>query len=254
MKLTVIGCSGTFPGPRSSASCYLVRAQHGGRTWSLVLDLGNGALGALQRHVDLDDVDVVALSHLHPDHCVDLAAYYVERTYRPGGRLPRLPVLGPSETPSRMAGIYGAPDGGPGLTKVFEFISWEPDREFASGPFRLRVKRVKHPVEAYAVRVECAGRTLVYSGDTGPCAALVELARGADLMLCEASFLDGDDNPDDLHMTGREAGEHAAQAKVGRLLLTHIPPWHEPERILAEARPAFSGPIGLAHPGATYHC
>ena len=72
MRLTVVGCSGSFAGPASAASCYLVQADSGGRTWSLVLDLGSGALGSLQRHVSPDQLDAVVLSHLHPDHCVDL--------------------------------------------------------------------------------------------------------------------------------------------------------------------------------------
>ena len=73
MRLTVIGCSGSFAGPLSPASSYLVRADDAtGRTWNLLLDLGNGALGALQRHLDLAALDAVAISHLHPDHCSDL--------------------------------------------------------------------------------------------------------------------------------------------------------------------------------------
>ena len=85
MRLTVVGCSGSFAGPASPASSYLVQAEHDGRTWSIVLDLGNGALGPLQRYVDLADLDAVFISHLHPDHCVDLCGLYVTRKYRPGG-------------------------------------------------------------------------------------------------------------------------------------------------------------------------
>ena len=51
MKVTIIGCSGSFPGPTSPASCYLLQAEHQGRVWSIVLDLGNGSLGVLQRHI-----------------------------------------------------------------------------------------------------------------------------------------------------------------------------------------------------------
>ena len=69
MRVTVIGCSGSVPGPASPASCYLVEADDdGGRTWRVVLDLGNGALGPLQRHLDPTTLDAVLLSHLHHDH------------------------------------------------------------------------------------------------------------------------------------------------------------------------------------------
>jgi ribonuclease BN (tRNA processing enzyme) len=249
--MTVVGCSGSYPGPESPASCYLLQAGHEGRTYSLVVDLGNGALGGLQRHVDLADVDAVVLSHLHVDHCIDLASYYVVRTYQPGGMLPPLPVHGPAGGSARVAAASGFPDQ-TGVDKVFDFFDWQSGRPVQLGPFTVTPAQVAHPVETYALRIEEQGRVLVYSGDSGPSTALVDLASGADLFLCEASFLVGGDNPPDLHLTGREAGLHASRAGVGRLLLTHIPPWHDPARILAEAVPEFSGPVELAETDAVY--
>lgn len=252
MRLTVVGCSGSYPGPESAASCYLLQAPYEGRIWSLVVDLGNGALGALQRHVDLADVDAVALSHLHVDHCVDLTSYQVVRTYRPGGPLPALPVHGPKGTAERIAAASGVAEGDDAEGDAFGWVDWEPETATSIGPFVVTPVRVAHPVETYALRIEHAGRVLVYSGDTGPSPALVEAARGADLLLCEASFLEGDTNPPDLHLTGREAGQHAAAAGVGQLVLTHVPPWHDPSRVLAEAEAEFTGPVELASPGTAY--
>ena len=104
MRLTIVGCSGSFAGPSSPASCYLVQAEHEGRTWNLVLDLGNGALGALQRHIDPMDIDAVVLSHLHSDHCLDLCGLYVMHRYLPTAASPaRIPVYGPRRTGERMA-------------------------------------------------------------------------------------------------------------------------------------------------------
>ena len=97
VRLTIIGCSGSFPGPDSPASCYLMEADG----FRLLLDLGNGALGPLQRHTGLYDIDAVCLSHLHADHCLDLTAYWVARTYAPDGAPPRIPVLGPAGTAQR---------------------------------------------------------------------------------------------------------------------------------------------------------
>ncbi len=93
---------------------------------------------------------------------------------------------------------------------------------------------------------------VAYSGDTGPCQELVDLASGADLLLCESAFVEGGDNPVDLHLTGKQAGVVAAEAGVGRLVLTHIPPWHDPSVPLAEAREAFDGPLEAAVTGSTY--
>jgi ribonuclease BN (tRNA processing enzyme) len=121
------------------------------------------------------------------------------------------------------------------------------------GPFRVVTDRVNHPVETYAVRLECGGRTLAYSADTGESPALVDLARNADLLLCEASYLDGRSNPPNLHLTGRQAGEHATKAEVSRLLLTHlVQSWGDPACTLAEATGAFDGPVRLVRPGDGY--
>ena len=247
MRLTVVGCSGSFPAAESACSSYLVEADG----YRLLLDLGSGALGPLQRYTDPYQVDAVVLSHLHPDHCMDLCGYYVARKYRPGGPvLPRLPVYGPDRTAERMAGAYGMSQD-PGMREAFDFRTLRPGR-FELGPFTLRVDRVNHPVETFATRVEHDGRSVTYSADTGESDGLVRLAAGTDLLLCEASFLDGRDVVPNLHLNGRQAGEHAARAGAGRLVLTHIPPWTDAERNLADGCGAFTGPVELARPGTAY--
>src|ERR1700721_124293 len=104
MRLTVVGCSGSFPGPDSPASCYLLDAEG----FRLVVDMGNGALGALQRYAGLFEVDAICLSHLHADHCVDVASYSVARLWAPGGRGPPLAVDGPAGTAERVAQVLGS--------------------------------------------------------------------------------------------------------------------------------------------------
>jgi ribonuclease BN (tRNA processing enzyme) len=138
------------------------------------------------------------------------------------------------------------------IHKAFTFVEWSEDAHYDIGPLHVTVRKVAHPVPCFAMRVEHEGRSLVYSGDTGPTEALVTLAQGADLLLCESSFVEGDDNDADLHLTGREAGDHAQRAGVDRLLLTHIPPWRDRDRALSEATPAFDGSVELAQPGASY--
>jgi ribonuclease BN (tRNA processing enzyme) len=143
------------------------------------------------------------------------------------------------------------PDSRDGLRDVFDFAAVTPaEREL--GPFRLRFERVNHPVPTHAVRVTAAGRSLAYSGDTGPSEGLVAVAEGADLLLCEASFADGAANPPNLHLTGTQAGEHAAKAGAGRLLVTHVPPWIDAARARDDAAAAFAGPTELATAGSRY--
>ena len=246
----MIGCSGSYPGPESSASCYLLEAEHEGRTWRLVMDMGSGALGTLHRYLDPTLVDGVVLSHLHADHCLDLCGFYVLRKYHPAGAQPKIPVWGPEGTALRMAKAYDL-DQDPGMNEEFDFVV-HPAGPYTFGPFTITATEVCHPVTAYALRIEAEGHVLTYSGDTGVCDALIEAARGADLFLCEASFVEGGDNPPDLHLTGKEAAEAATAAAVGRLVVTHIPPWHDGEVVLAEARGSYDGDVTLAAVGETY--
>ncbi|TDE33097.1 MBL fold metallo-hydrolase [Actinomadura sp. 6K520] len=247
MRVTVIGCSGSFPGPDSPASSYLIEADG----FALVLDLGNGALGSLQRFRSLYEIDAVCISHLHADHCLDLCGYWVARTYRPGGPPPPIPVYGPAGTAARMARAYDL-DPDPGMSGTFDFRTLRRGHQ-QIGPFRITAALMPHPVEAYAFRIEHDGKALAYSGDTGPSDDLVELASGADLFLCEASFLDGPGLPSELHLTAREAGEHAARAEVGRLVLTHLVPWNDADLSLKEAKASpYGGDIELARVGARY--
>jgi ribonuclease BN (tRNA processing enzyme) len=251
MRLTVIGCSGSYPGPDSPASSYLVEADDGSRTWRLLLDLGSGALGKLQELSDPLAIDAVFLSHLHPDHWFDMSGYYVLRKYHPAGTQPRIPVYGPRGTGRRMAEAYGLPST-PGMGQEFDVHEYDEQQPVSVGPVKVEVVQVLHPVDAFALKVTHEGRSLVYSGDTAFCEALVGLTRGADLLLAEAAFREGDDNPPNLHMTGRDAALTAVQAGVPRLVLTHVPPWFDRQDAYDDARPVFGGQLELARCGETY--
>ena len=243
MRLTIVGCAGSFPGPDSPASCYLIEADG----FRLVLDLGNGALGALQRFAELQDIDAICLSHQHADHCLDMCAYSVVRTYHPDGRMPPIPVYGPARTGERLSRALGL-DPGTSMTDAFDFITLTPGT-IEIGPLLVTVDHVNHPVETFAFRLAHGGVSIAYSADTGPADALVTLASGADLLLCEASFVDGPGLPADLHLTARQAGEHAARAGAGQLVLTHLVTWNDRERTRAEAAAAFGGQLSLAAAG-----
>ncbi|GAA1846334.1 MBL fold metallo-hydrolase [Pseudonocardia ailaonensis] len=251
----VLGCSGSGPGPGSPASGYLVEA---GDT-RLTLDLGNGTFGALQRHLDPWELDACVFSHLHPDHCADFSSLLVWRRYHPAppydATRNRLAVHAPVEAPERFAAAYApsaAERAETDLSDVMAFGVLSDGCETTVGGAVLRAGAVDHPCEAYGLRVEHGGRSLVYSGDTGPCDGLVDLARGADVLLCEASWPHSDAMPAGVHLSGRQAGEHAAAAGVGRLLLTHVPIWTDADVILAEAKEAFDGPVELVRPDAAY--
>jgi ribonuclease BN (tRNA processing enzyme) len=243
MELTVVGCSGSFPGPDSAASCYLAEADG----FRVLLDLGSGALGALQRHASLDGIDAICLSHLHGDHCLDMCGYHVARRFHPAGPLPPIPVYGPARTAERLDRVVGL-DHGAAMADVFDFVTLAPGK-IEIGPFAVTLDRMNHPVETFGFRLEHGGRAIAYSADTGPSEALITLAAGADVLLCEASFAEGGTLPADLHLTAGQAAEHATRAGTGELVLTHLMPWIDREQAQATAAARFAGPVSLALPG-----
>ncbi|WP_245858013.1 MBL fold metallo-hydrolase [Mumia flava] len=249
--MTVVGCAGSYPSADSAASCYLFEAPYEGGTYRLVVDLGNGALTPLQQLVDLRDVDAIVISHLHPDHYMDICGTYVYRKYHPEGPLARIPLWGPAGCADRFADAYDLPHD-PGMHEEFAIHEWADHEIVTLGPFTILPRELVHPVEAYGLRISDGSGTVAYSGDTGPTQALVELAAGADLFLCEASFVDRPNNPPELHLTGSDAGEAAAAAEVGRLLLTHVPSWTDHDAVAAEAKATFDGPSELVEPGGVY--
>jgi ribonuclease BN (tRNA processing enzyme) len=246
MRLTVLGCAGSFPGPESACSAYLVEAEG----FRLLIDFGSGSLSALQRYAGIGAVDAILLTHLHCDHMLDACTYVVVRRYAPGGPMPPLPVYAPMGAAERISAAYSSEN--EPVDDVYTFYGLQPGT-FPIGPFTVTADRVNHPIETYGVRVEHGGRVLAYSSDTAPCDALLRLAQGADLFLCEASYLDGVANPPDLHLTGGEAGEAATKADVGKLLLTHlVPAWCSEASTVEAATAAFAGPVEVVRPGARY--
>ncbi len=237
-----MGWAGSFPGPGSPASCYLIDTGD----FRLVLDLGNGALGALQLYSQLTEIDAICLSHLHADHCLDMCSYSVAQNYHPDGPRPPIPVYGPVGTAERLHQALGSDH--LGMANAFDFAALTPGT-IEIGPLRITTAHMHHPVETFGFRIEHGGKALAYSADTGPCDDLVALADGVDVLLSEASFTDGPDLPADLHLTARQAAGQAARAGVGELILTHLVPWNDPAVSLAQASEAFGGPLRLASTG-----
>ncbi|MPY98553.1 MAG: MBL fold metallo-hydrolase [Actinophytocola sp.] len=253
MRLTILGCAGSVPGPNTAASGYLLEADG----FVLGLELGNGTLSQLQEFRSPFDLDALVFSHLHPDHCADFGALTVIRRYHPhwpGGRPTRLPVYGPDDTEQRLVNLYAPNEperAETDLGDVYEFRPL-PSEPVAIGPFVLTAYEVLHPTPAYGLRISHGGVTLAYTGDSGMCPALDVLAHDVDVLLSEASWTDADDRPLGVHLSGVEAGLLAHRSGARRLLLTHIAPWTDRAKIYAEARTTFDGPLELVEQGATY--
>jgi ribonuclease BN (tRNA processing enzyme) len=251
VRLTVLGCSGSVTGPDSPASGYLVTAPDAP---PLAVDFGGGVLGALQRHANPNDVTVL-LSHLHADHCLDIPGLLVWRRYGPDPAVERALLYGPPDSALRL-GVASAEIGGEcdDLSDTLEVRSWVEREPVRFGELSVTPFEVFHPPQSYGFRIEdSSGTVLAYSGDTGLCDAVEELARGADLFLCEASWThDPGNRPVGVHLSGTEAGEVARRAGAAELLITHVPPWTSREDVLAEARAAFNGPVRLANASESF--
>lgn len=236
LAVTVLGCSGSYPGPGGACSGYLVRGA-GATVW---LDAGSGTLANLQRHAALGEVDAVVLSHEHPDHWSDVEGFRVACAFHLGRT--GVPVYAPAGLRDRLSG-----DPAP----TFDWRVVAGGDRVRVGGLALSFSRTDHPPETLAVRVDGDGRSLAYSADTGAGWSLAALGPGVDLALCEATYL-ADREGLAGHLSARQAGAGAARAGVGRLLLTHLWPTVDPAAAEAEAALAYGGPVDVARLHQTY--
>jgi ribonuclease BN (tRNA processing enzyme) len=249
VELTVIGSGTGVPSLRRGSPSLAVKAA--GRL--LLLDLGSGTLRAMLRWgLDFNQIDILALSHRHPDHVGDLVPLLFATRYALGYTRQEpfwlLAARGFGEFLGRLQDAFGQwvepPDG---LMKLRELAPEGPDEARWEG-LTIKSAPTKHTEGSLAFRLEADSRSLVYSGDTDVSDSLVDLARGADLLVLEAA------NPFKVpgHLTPVEAGRLATRAGVPRLLLTHFYPPCDEVDVVALAAQEFSGEIIRAEDGLKY--
>jgi len=240
VKLTILGTAAPYPRPDNPCSGYLV--QHGAT--SIWMDAGTGTLAELQRHLSLQALDAIWISHAHADHTADLLTAFYALRFADRTPTHSIPLIGPPGLVDRMVGFLGHRSAVlmPEVFEITEMRGWE---ERVVGDLALSWGPLDHGVPAFGLRVEAAGSVLAYSGDSARCESLVELAEGADLFLCEAGATE---HPSDgaVHCTPEDAARIAHDAGAKRLVLTHI---DAPD---ARARALAGFPsVELAVPGTT---
>ncbi|MBU0515566.1 MAG: ribonuclease Z [Proteobacteria bacterium] len=245
MRLIVLGSGTSVPRPDRGSPGYLVQAA--GRV--IMLDLGPGSLRQLVRAgYGHDQVDAVFFSHFHPDHCADLIHFLFAAKYGPGyARTRPVRVIGPTGLKNLHQGLVQAfgpwMEPGPGTIEWIEVPAEDP-RPIEVKDVTLWPGPVDHTPGALAWRIEAKGKALVYTGDTDWSTNLVELARGAEVLLAEAACPEGQKVQG--HLMPSEAARIAAQAGVGRLILTHFYPECDPESAVVQAAGYFRGPVTAA--------
>lgn len=240
MRLTVLGGCGAWPQAGQACSGYLV--EHDG--FRLLVDVGYATVPRLLQWTTADQVDAVFISHGHPDHCADLNPLLRARALgdTPGDATP-LPVYAPAGALDAVLALDR-----PGMLddayRLHEFAAGE---RLDIGPFGAETRLLPHWVPNAGLRLTAGDGVLVYTGDTGPSPEVAMLARGADLLLAEATFVDQVPEASRRYLSSaRQAGRYATEAGVGQLLLTHLWPGTDPAAARAAAATEYGGDLGVA--------
>ena len=241
LRVTVIGCSGTYSSSESACSSYLVQTA----STSVLLDAGPGSSIELQNHLDLGNLDAIVLSHEHPDHWTEMPSLY--HAYRYGIEQPGLPVYGTAGTKARLDAA--APEATSG---TFDWVTIDATSTLTIGDLAFTFSETDHPVETLAMRIESGGVSIAYSADTGPDWSPEAFEAAIDLMIYETTLPIELEDAEIPHVSGRQAGERATNAGIDTLVLTHVPPGHDAGERASALGETYTGVVEIAEPGRTF--
>jgi ribonuclease BN (tRNA processing enzyme) len=242
LRLTILGSSGSFAGPGTACSGYLVQSS----TTTLWIDCGPGTLANLQHHVELSEVDAMVVTHQHPDHCAELPVVFNAARFYLG--IEHLPV----HTTAGVRDLTDQQVENGDASHIFDWRIHADGDQFEVGDLIVTVSRTDHPVETLAVRIDCDGASLVYTSDTGPGWNIGALGLEPDVILGEGTVLEHQEDRGIPHLSARQLGQQAADIGARRLILTHVPPTGDPLANQAEAAIAFGQPVELAADGSIF--
>ncbi len=241
MHLTVLGAGPAYSDdPASIGASYLLRSGDA----AVVLDLGQGSFARLASRLDPRRLAAIVISHLHPDHFIDLVAlrHYLRYYCEPPARLR---VVGPPGLGDRIDALHAEP----GFSAAA--LACEPltPGAFEAGPFRVEVAPVRHHGDSFGFRVAVGGgRGLVYSGDVGMVDDLRPLVRPGDVLLTEVSFGSGPVPAGAMHLNAEAVAGLARLSRPSRVLLTHLQMGFDREATIAAVQAGFDGPVELVRP------
>lgn len=242
MEVTILGSGTATPNLDRNASGMAVRSKN----CLLLVDIGPGSMRRMcEAGIDARDVDVILLTHFHPDHVSDLVAFLFASNYSFGPvREQFFHLVGPAgleQYYGGLVGVYGDWIVPKGNRLIRKELSARGKDSFTVRGVTIRSVPSVHTSASLSYRVEADGRSLTVSGDTDVSDELVEIAGGSDLLIAECSLPDERKVPG--HLIPSEAGQTAASAQVGKLVLTHFYPPCDDVDIVSQAAARFSGPI-----------
>ena len=247
LTLEVIGAGPAYTDrPGATGAAYLLRSAD----TALVLDLGQGAFTRLAGAIEPSDLDAIVVSHLHPDHFVDLVAlrHYLRWEFQPSRRVR---VIGPAGLGDRLDALHAEPGFAAAALDIEPLVAGPYD----VGAVEVLAAQVQHTDDSYGFRVSLPGGVgpgLVYSGDCGRADDLDALIRPEDALLVEVSFGPGPVAPDAQHLDGPAVAELARRCGVGRVLLTHLQMGHDETATIDSVRAGYDGPVDLVRPGERF--
>jgi ribonuclease BN (tRNA processing enzyme) len=254
VRLTILGKSPSWQDRDGACTGYLAEVGDA----ALLIDCGNGVFAKLRRYGAYERIAAVVISHFHADHVLDLVPFAHALRYGPLRRSSRPQLHVPPGTRAalrRMCGSWGSETV---IEDAFDVSEYEPAAELELGTARLRFRPLPHYVTSHAIEVRAAGseRRLVVGGDCGPNEELAEFARGAELLVIEATLLEADASPASDegpgHLSAAQAGSIGRAAAVERLLLTHFSDQLDHDELRARAEAAFGRAVELAVEGAVH--
>jgi len=243
LKVTVLGCNGPYPKAGGACSGYLLEDED----TKILIDCGNGVLSRLFAHCDdLNKLDAIFISHLHPDHMSDLMvlryAVFIKRMF---GKLNNpIPIYLPANPVEEYERVQ--------YNDSFTQNVINEATEVNIKGIKITLKKTNHPVECYAMAFEKNNKKFVYSADTKYFNELIEFADRSDLFLCEANILHKDMTENVPHLSGKQAAEIALKANVNRIVLTHLLPEINLNELLNEAKEVFPKNLEIAEEDKSY--
>ena len=248
MEMILLGSGTGIPiNYRASPSLALINLDAG----PILFDMGPGTMRQLIRAgINHEKIKRIFITHFHPDHTADLI-HLMFATRNPSILKRRKPfvITGPRGTKDFIQRLQEAYDDWislpPEIMSIEELdIGIKVEKDYHS--FGITVMPTKHTPGSIAYRVDdTSGKSLVYSGDTGFCNEIVDLAKGADLLILECSFPDGQEVEG--HLTPSQAGRIASLAGAKRLLLTHFYPECLATDIAGQCRKSYEGELILGN-------